>query len=42
VQLSIDKGLLILAGERKSDIPEGGDRVSVYAQERLAGPFRRV
>ena len=42
MQLSIDKGLLVLAGERKSDIPEGDDRISVYAKERLAGAFRRV
>ena len=42
VHLSIDKGLLTVAGERKSGIPEGDDRISVYAQERFAGPFRRV
>jgi HSP20 family protein len=42
VELSIDKGLLILAGERKSDLPESNDRISVYAQERITGPFRRV
>ena len=42
VQLSIDKGLLLLAGERRNNIPEGDDRVGVYAQERFAGPFRRV
>ena len=42
VELSIDKGLLILAGERKNNLPEGNDRVSVYAQERITGPFRRV
>ncbi len=42
MQLSIDKTLLVVAGERKNDIPEGGDRISAYAQERFAGPFRRV
>ena len=42
LELSIDKGLLTVAGERKSGIPEGDDRISVYAQERFAGPFRRV
>jgi HSP20 family protein len=42
LQLSIDKGLLILAGERKNEVPAGGERVSVYAQERFGGPFRRV
>ena len=42
VQLSIDKGLLVVAGERKNGIPEGDDRTSVYAQERFVGVFRRV
>ena len=42
VQLSIDKGLLVVAGERKTEIPEGDERINVYAQERAAGPFRRV
>ena len=42
VQLSIDKGLLVVAGERGNDIPESDDRISVYAQERFTGPFRRV
>jgi len=42
VQLSIDKGLLVVAGERKNDIPDSDERISVYAQERFAGPFRRV
>jgi len=42
VELSIDKGLLVLAGERQTSLPEGADRINVYAQERFAGPFRRV
>jgi HSP20 family protein len=42
VELSIDNGLLTLAGERKSSLPEGSDRTSIYAQERVTGPFRRV
>lgn len=42
IQLSVDRGLLVIAGERKSELPEAGDRVSVYAQERFAGNFRRV
>ncbi len=41
-QLSIDRGLLVISGERKSEVPEPGDGVSVYAQERFAGNFRRV
>ena len=42
IQLSVDRGLLVIAGERKSDLPEAGDNISVYAQERFAGNFRRV
>ena len=42
LQLSIDRGLLVISGERKSDVPEDGDKISVYAQERFAGSFRRV
>jgi HSP20 family protein len=42
LQLSIDRGLLVIAGERTSEIPETGDGISVYAQERFAGNFRRV
>lgn len=42
LQLSVDRGLLVISGERKSQIPEAGEGVSVYAQERFAGNFRRV
>ena len=43
LQLSIDKGLLIIVGERKSELPgDDSERTSVYAQERFTGPFRRV
>lgn len=42
LQLTVDRGLLIIAGERKSAVPESGEATSVYAQERFAGNFRRV
>jgi len=42
LQLSVDRGLLIISGERKSEVPEPGDATSVYAQERFTGSFRRV
>ena len=42
LQLSIDRGLLVISGERKSEVPEPGDKISVYARERFAGNFRRV
>ena len=41
LQVSVDGSLLIIAGERRSEVPEG-DNTSVYAQERFAGAFRRV
>ncbi|TFZ05843.1 Hsp20/alpha crystallin family protein [Ramlibacter henchirensis] len=42
LQVTADRGLLIVAGERKSELPEGREGVSVYAQERFTGSFRRV
>jgi HSP20 family protein len=42
LQITVDRGLLVIAGERKSQVPEEGDATSVYAQERFAGSFRRV
>lgn len=42
LEISIDRGLLILAGERKSQLPPQGERTAVYAQERFTGRFRRV
>jgi HSP20 family protein len=42
VDVSVDKGLLTLAGERASDLPGDADNVSVYANDRFAGAFRRV
>jgi len=42
LQLTVDRGLLIIGGERKSDVPDAGDATSVYAQERFTGTFRRV
>ncbi|MEO8857179.1 MAG: Hsp20/alpha crystallin family protein [Burkholderiaceae bacterium] len=42
IQVTIDKGLLVLAGERKSQIPEDTERASLYTNERFEGSFRRV
>jgi HSP20 family protein len=42
LQLTVDRGLLIISGERESALPEAGNATSVYAQERFTGPFRRV
>lgn len=42
LEVSIDKGLLTITGERPSDLPEASEKVSVYADERFTGAFRRV
>ena len=41
LELSIDKGLLLIAGERQSEAP-ASDKTTCYAQERFNGEFRRV
>lgn len=41
LQLTVDRGLLIISGERKTELPEG-EGSTTYAQERFTGPFRRV
>ena len=45
LDVQVDKGLLVIAGERKSDVPPAeGERGqgNVYAQERFVGRFKRV
>jgi HSP20 family protein len=42
LQLTVDRGVLVISGERKSQVPESGDTTTVYAQERFTGSFRRV
>jgi HSP20 family protein len=44
LEITLDRGLLTIAGERRSDLPpeERGARSSVYARERFTGRFRRV
>ena len=42
LQITVDKGLLVIAGERKDDAPSDGKNTAVYAQERFKGSFRRV
>ncbi|MEO7743739.1 MAG: Hsp20/alpha crystallin family protein [Usitatibacter sp.] len=42
VEVSVDKGLLTIAGERPGDMRPESEKVSVYAQERFTGAFRRV
>jgi len=42
IEVSVDKGLLTIAGERASELPGEDDKVDVYANERFAGAFKRV
>ncbi|UEP33124.1 MULTISPECIES: Hsp20/alpha crystallin family protein [unclassified Burkholderia] len=42
LDVSIDKGLLTISGERKSPQPDTDSERRTYAQERFIGMFRRV
>jgi len=41
LEVSVDKGVLNVAGERRSGTP-AADNASIHAQERFEGSFRRV
>ncbi|GAB7549075.1 Hsp20/alpha crystallin family protein [Cupriavidus sp. 8B] len=41
-EVSIDKGLLTISGEREAAHAEDDPEVRLYAQERFVGTFRRV
>ncbi|RDK05395.1 Hsp20/alpha crystallin family protein [Cupriavidus lacunae] len=42
LEVSIDKGLLTISGERQSVCPDDTSEARLYAQERFVGTFRRV
>lgn len=42
LEVSVDKGLLTLSGERTAEAPEQSDKINVYSRERFTGSFRRV
>jgi HSP20 family protein len=42
LEVSIDQGLLTIAGERATDLPLESDKLSIHASERFAGSFKRV
>ena len=42
LEVSVDKGLLTIAGERQSNVPQESNQLSVYARERFVGSFKRV
>jgi HSP20 family protein len=42
IEITVDRGLLSLSGERRSDASQGQQEANAYAQERFTGRFRRV
>ena len=42
IELHIERGVLTVAGERKSDLPGKDEKVAVHIDERFSGRFRRV
>ncbi|SEJ91088.1 Hsp20/alpha crystallin family protein [Paraburkholderia diazotrophica] len=42
LDVSIDRGLLTISGERKATQPDTGSETRTYVQERFVGTFRRV
>ena len=42
LDVQIEKGVLTLAGERKSDLPGRDEKATVHIDERFSGRFRRV
>jgi HSP20 family protein len=42
IDVSVEKGLLTISGERPDAHKQGPKAVAVYARERFTGPFRRV
>jgi HSP20 family protein len=42
VDVSLDRGVLTISGERQSSIPSDSPKVSVYARERAFGRFARA
>jgi HSP20 family protein len=42
LDVHVEKGLLVIAGERKGEVPASSQKLTVYAQERFEGAFKRV
>lgn len=42
VEVSLDRGVLTIAGERRATAPEGDAKTTLHVNERFAGRFRRV
>jgi HSP20 family protein len=42
IEISVNKGVLTISGDRATETPEPSDKVNVYARERFTGAFKRV
>lgn len=42
IDVSLEKGVLTIAGERTSQLPSKDDKVNLHIEERFVGKFRRV
>lgn len=42
LEVDLERGMLTIAGERKSALPEAGQQTTLHINERFAGAFRRV
>lgn len=42
IDVSLERGVLSIAAERKSDLPARDEKTTVHINERFAGRFRRV
>lgn len=42
IEVTVENGLLVIAGERAPAVPQAGDNLNFYAQERFSGSFKRV
>ena len=42
IEVTLDRGVLSIAGERKTELPQQDQKVSVHINERFHGKFRRV
>ena len=42
IEVTIDRGVMTIAGERQSTVPTQDSKVSVYGNERFSGRFRRA
>lgn len=42
IEVHVERGVLVIVGDRKSDLPGKDEKASVHINERFSGPFRRV